>query len=354
MARYGPEANEGGGKRQVGATVVFFLVAVVLVYLPDAQQQRVASGVRATLLLPFTFTQSALAEARRRSQRAAELRSQLDSAIAVVTSLTTLREENQRLRGLLELSRRVGISTVAASVIRPGTTGSESLLILDVGSRDGVTVDAPVFTNRGLVGKVREVRERSSVGIDWTHPDFAASAMTREGTTPGIVESRRRDFREADRLVLTATAYQTRLDEGTDIVTSGRGGLFPRGIPIGRIAGVAEEEEGWLRSYWVEPFVEPGSAVHVLVASVSAMGAAPTDLGGAWPADSMLTRGEALELTRLRVDSIPLLRDSIVRLRARLDTLLPEPAVADTLPLEGAPSDAGGGASPGGPRPPRP
>jgi len=352
MARYGPEADEGRGKRQIGAAVLFFLVAVVLAYLPDAQQQRVASGVRATLLLPFTFTQSALAEARRRSQRAAELRSRLDSAVATLASLTTLREENRRLRGLLELSERVGESYVAASVIRPGTTGSESLIILDAGARDGLTVDAPVITRHGLLGVVREVRERTSVGIDWTHPDFAASAMTQDGTTFGIVESRRRDFRETDRLLLTATAYQTRLDEGTVLVTSGLGGLFPRGIRIGRVLSVAEEEEGWLRSYWIEPAVEPGGAAHVLVASVSPTGIAPGDLGNAWPADSILTQRETVELTRLRLDSIPLPRDSVARLRARLDSLLPDEPAPDAT--DAAPSDTLGGSAPGGPAGRRP
>ena len=61
------------------------------------------------------------------------------------------------------------------------------------------------------------------------------------------------------------------------IVTSGLGGVFPRGITVGTVDQLAAETAGWLRSYWLRPAILPGSATHVLVA-VGTMSERPTDL----------------------------------------------------------------------------
>jgi len=155
------------------------------------------------------------------------------------------------------------------------------MFIVDKGREDGVEVYAPVINAHGLVGRILEVRARSAVGMDWTNPDFRASAMLEDGSAYGMVENRRGEFREDDRLVLNGTAYYEDLDPGARVLTSGLGGVFPRGIPIGLIDETAEEEGTWRKSYWMRPSVEPASVTHVLVAGVDAPGEV-TDL---WPGD---------------------------------------------------------------------
>lgn len=257
--------------------LVFLGLALLMVYLPGPRQQQVAAVLRSTVLRPFILTQEVLTRARVQTTRVEALRGRLDSLIALQTNRTTLAEENRRLRRLLGLSRRVGSGYAAASVLRPGTEGSESMFLLDVGRRDGVAEGAPVIVSDGLVGVVREVRSDRAIGMDWTHPDFRASVMTLDGATYGIVEPRRGDFREEDRLVLTGTPFHTELRAGTEIVTSGRGGVYPRGIPVGRVDGLAEAEGGWRKTYWVRPAVDVGSVTHSLVA-VRPDSARPTDL----------------------------------------------------------------------------
>jgi rod shape-determining protein MreC len=159
------------------------------------------------------------------------------------------------------------------------------MFIVDVGRRDGVRLYAPVVSAQGLVGRIREVRERDAVGIDWTHPDFRAHAMLADGSAYGMVENVRREFREQDRLMLNGTAYHEYLPSGALVLTSGLGGVFPRGIPIGHVDETAEVQGTWLKSYWMRPSVQPGAVTHVLVAGTDA----PADVTELWLPDTVAT-----------------------------------------------------------------
>ena len=253
--------TDGAEPSRGGLIALGFVVASLLVlYLPVGPQQQLASLVRRSVLRPFVMTQEGLARRRVHAAETEVLQQQLDSLAAVLSDQTTLGEENDRLRRLLELSERLSVSYVAASVIRPGTPGSESMFLLDVGARAGVAANTPVIMGRGLLGVVRESRENNAVGMDWTHPEFRASAMTLDGVVYGLVQATRGLFREADRLLLDGIPFHEELMPGTVLVTSALGGVYPRGIPIGTVLEEAEARAGWRRSYWLQPFVSPGEA----------------------------------------------------------------------------------------------
>lgn len=342
-----PDSADAEARRQRYITLAFIVAALILSYVPSGGQEAIASALRASVLRPFLGLQAVVAATRERTTDVRLLQARLDSATARLVERTTLEEENDRLRALLDLQERAAGRWLAGQVLRPGTQGSESTFLLNLGSEDGVPRRAPVVTPEGLAGVVREVRAGSSIGMDWTHPDFRPSGMSIDGSVYGIVETRRGRFREEDRLVLSGTPYHTLLEPGTEIVTSGVGGVYPRGIPIGRIVELAESEGGWTNSYWVQPYVSPGDMVQVLVmlapdsaTSGSAPGGGPptavvpavgdsvgvVDVSEIWPAEERGTRAERRALQQARDDSlarvsreIEALRDSIGRLRARSD-----------------------------------
>ena len=256
----------GSGRAQRGFIAFgFFVLSVIALYLPDPSQDEVASLLRGSVLRPFILAQEALVRRGIHAEDTEVLQARLDSLEAVIANSRTLSEENARLRSLLDLSGRSPAQYVAASVIRAGTPGSESMFLLDEGTRSGVTRDSPVIMGRGLLGVVREAQATSATAMDWTHPQFWASAMTEDGSIYGFVEASRGRFREADRLILDGVPFQEELEPGVTLVTSGLGGVYPRGIPIGVVIEESEAQEGWRRSYWLRPFVSPGEATHVQV-----------------------------------------------------------------------------------------
>ncbi len=241
------------------------MLALILFALPAAYQRPLRDAVRGSVLAPFLSAQATLAYRRSTTVDVHQLRAQRDSLVALVAAEATLAEENRKLRGLLALRGRAGAGFVPAEVIHLGLTGSESTFLLNVGSEQGVKVNSPVLAPEGLVGIVVEVKANSSQAIDWTHPDFRVSAMTVDGRAYGIVEARRGNYREEDLLVLTGAPFHTDLQPGTPIVSSGRGSVYPRGVPLGVILGIEEADTGWRKSYLIRPAVRPEGVTHVLV-----------------------------------------------------------------------------------------
>ena len=119
---------------------------------------------------------------------------------------------------------------------------------------------------------VRTVDPNSSIAILWTHTDFAASAMSADRSAYGIVyphlsESGRDEEIPPERYLLEmrGVAFRSALKPGTPIVTSGLGGVYPAGIPIGTVLGELRTSEGWARTYLVRPAVRPPDVSNVII-----------------------------------------------------------------------------------------
>jgi rod shape-determining protein MreC len=265
MPPFDPDSRDSRGRTDLLVSVGFLILAGTLMILPPEGQQGVSSALRSSVLAPFIRTQESLHESRARAAEVEVLQARLDSLAAELIAREPLADENRRLRELLALQERAGPGFVPATVTRPGTRGSESMFLLNVGSRDGVGLNDPVVNAQGLVGLVRSVGPGAALAMEWTHPDFRVSVMTASGDAFGFVEPVRGAFREEDRMLLTGIPYHTLVPEGTRLLTSGLGEVYPRGIPVGMVEGVAEVEAGWRRSYRVRPAAPPGGLTHVLV-----------------------------------------------------------------------------------------
>jgi rod shape-determining protein MreC len=200
---------------------------------------------------------------------------QRDSALRRALEAQSLEEENERLRELLALSRRLPVRHIAAAVLHQASPTDAFTLLLSAGRDQGVRPRAPVIAPGGLLGVVRGVEAATSVAILWSHPDFRVSAMTSDRQVFGIVAPRGSDGPNTILLELRGVPYGDKVEPGTKVYTSGLGGatgVYPRGIPIGEVIAVAEEEEGWSRTYVVRPAVHPAAVSHVIILTGPALG----------------------------------------------------------------------------------
>jgi rod shape-determining protein MreC len=249
-------------------TLVFLgcvLLSVVAMSLPEGVRGPFARLLRQTVLAPFLVLQQQselIAASLARYQRVV---AQRDSAALAATFLPELRSENARLRSLLGLGVRLGSGYVAAEVLRQAEPTSPLTFVVSAGRVQGVRPLAAVVSPAGLVGIVSAVDARTSVVATWAHPEFRASAMAADGSVYGIVAPHGSEGPGRWLLELQGVAYRQLVPDGTLILTSGLGGVLPRGIPIGTVVGVVGEAEGWERTYLVRPAVHPAAVSHVMI-----------------------------------------------------------------------------------------
>jgi len=260
-------AERYGSRADTAAFVVCLVLSLVALALPEALCVPIASALRRTVLLPVVAVERQAVSSREERQDVLALRAQRDSLALAAALLPDLRSENAQLRGLLRLRGRLGYGYAGAEVLHQTGLADGLTLLLSAGRREGVVPLAPVVAPAGLVGAVLSVDAHSSIAMAWSHPDFRVSAMVEGGRIFGIVAARRGEI-AGEVMELTGIGYRDTLPVGTPVVTSGLGGIYPRGIPIGTVQGVLSETAGWERTYLLRPAVHPAQVSHVMVLSL--------------------------------------------------------------------------------------
>jgi rod shape-determining protein MreC len=316
-------ADRSHSRRDTAALLVCAALSFVVLLTPEALGRTIASSLRDTVLAPLTALQSRAAEGRTSRVRFAAVTAQRDSAALAAQAMPVLEAENVRLRRLLGLGPRIALPHRTAEVLHQSQATDGRMLLLDIGEQDGAAPFQPVLAPEGLLGVVAEVSTGTATVMTWSHPDFRVSAYTAGGQVFGMVAPAGGGAAVEAGLEFRAASYRDTLALGTTILSSGLGGVYPKGIPIGTVTGVAREQEGWERVYALQPAANPSAVAHVMVLT----GAPAAALDAAFPSESILAAVAADSARRamaadsaLRVriaDSVKAsLRDSLQRAAA--------------------------------------
>jgi rod shape-determining protein MreC len=288
-------------RRDTALFVLCLSLSMVALFSPSSWGNGVAATLRETVLSPLVWLQARAEEGRTSRVRFRAVTAERDSAAYLAQFLPSLRAENERLRQLLRLSHRLTTSFVAAEVLhQPQATDSRTLL-LSVGTRQGVAPFNPVVAPEGLIGVILSASRSSSIAMSWAHPEFRVSAFTVGGNAFGVAAPSIQGRNNEGALEFRGVPYRDSVPLGTLVLSSGLGGVFPKGIPVGSVIGTVREEAGWERVYRLRPAANPGSAAHVLVLTGSRGG----DLAPAFPSDSQLEAMRLDSIARVeRADSV--------------------------------------------------
>lgn len=241
------------------------LASLALLILPDGPRDRTAGAIRGTVVAPLAAMQQRAALARRSFVSHDSVVAIADSVLRRSQRLDELEAENARLRGILGLGQALRWGFVPAEALVGRGLGDDHTLVLSAGERAGVERLAAVVSTDGLVGMVQHVDARTSVAITWPHPEFRVSATSADGSAFGIVSAHAGDGAEGFLLELRGVPFRQKLAVGTLVVSSGLGGVYPRGIPIGTVLDELGPDGGWERTYLLKPAVRPADVTSVLV-----------------------------------------------------------------------------------------
>lgn len=228
---------------------VFFLVLGLLMrQSPTPIRESIVSTAVSTLYFPAQRIVSAVGHYK-----------------ALAEENEQLKEENARLRqetyhareGLQELARlhtlvrfddKWDFPIVTARVIGHNPGRFLTTMVINRGSEHGVKENMPVFSMNGLVGKISKASMTHSRVQLLVDPNLKLSVMDRRTRVVGFLES-------MDGVRLTALVpTHAGVHAGDSLVTSGLGGIFPKGIPVGTVKDVRKSDLDVMRQMEVEPF----------------------------------------------------------------------------------------------------
>jgi len=178
-----------------------------------------------------------------------------------------LDNENRALRSQLNYVPDPDPSFITARVI--GDTGGAFVhsMLLNAGTHDGVRKGQAVIAGEALVGRVAEVGERSSRVLLLTDINSHLPVMLEGSRAKAILTGE-----NTDRPRLNYLSQNTNAAPGDRVVTSGHGGVFPPGMPIGVISSV---QDGIVH---VEPFVHRHQLEYVTVVDYGLAGILPSEV----------------------------------------------------------------------------
>jgi rod shape-determining protein MreC len=268
----------------VAAVLVLFSLALITVYFRESEEGTLHSAQRIGLsvAMPFEVAGERIARPFRDAwgwtsdlvgakQENEKLRKQVEALRQRVIQEQTAVSENDRLRDLLSFvdgpSFPAGFTGVSTRVVgRPPSAYNQQVLIA-AGSSAGVRRNDPVVTQDGLVGLVTNVTSNGAKVTLLTDQSSAVSAIVLESGSAGLV---RHGPSDSSALVLDRVGKDEFVEEGNLVITAGwRSGklesLYPRGIPVGMVKSVGQQDVDLYKRIQVAPLVNFDALAEVIV-----------------------------------------------------------------------------------------
>lgn len=250
------------------------LVALVVLSLPPGATSRLRMAVGSLFLplfgldstaqqLPADLVNSVLPR-RELFQQIAALRKENDQMKVEALHAAAVARENDQLRTLFGWQKQEPWKLKLANVVMRDPANWWRSVQIDLGTRDGVRPNLPVLTADGLVGRVSSVELTRSQVVLVGDPNCKASAMVEnQAHDMGVVMAS--GPMDNSLVQLTYLAGSANVKPGQMVITSGLGGIFPKGIPIGQIVDARPVEFGLYTEARVKLAVNLGALEHVWV-----------------------------------------------------------------------------------------
>lgn len=244
-----------------GILVLAFLLFVAsgMRLLPMPAKERLTSAFLSTVFYPVQYLvasvddfRNVLGENEKLKEENARLRLELDYARDGLSELV-------RLRALVRFDNHWDYPIVTSRIIGRNPGRLVTTLIVNRGLADGLKTDMPVFSMSGLVGRVAKVASHHAQVQVLVDPNLKFSVLNVRTRTVGFAES----F-DGKRLAATVPAHAGIL-EGDTLVTSGLGGIFPKGIGVGVVKEMVPHDMDVLSTMVIQPFQEVSQLEEVFI-----------------------------------------------------------------------------------------
>lgn len=211
----------------------------------------VASPVRmagSAVASPFNALGNVMGNLTASQETLEELRAENEELTARVAELSEAEETATRLEQLLGLQSTYNLQSTAARIIGESGDAWSRTVQIDKGSADGLAINMPVCNSSGVIGQIIEVSTNTATVRLITDENSGVSAMVQATRAQGILQGQ-----PDGTLRLEYVTVDSDVKEGDIIVTSGIGGVYPKGIPLGTVSSVTRADNATYYTIVVAP-----------------------------------------------------------------------------------------------------
>ena len=196
-----------------------------------------------------------------------KLKARLEDYASLQAKVNDLKQENEKLKDIVEKEDDIrDYESIQATVIARNPDQWEEKIIIDRGEIHGVEQNMAVMTAKGLIGKVTLTTPYSATVqlMSTQNPNYRVSAVITDSEEVfGLIEGYDQTRRE---LIMKRIDSDYEVKKGQKVITSGLGGIFPKGILIGEVTEVTTDDYGLTKLAYIKPAASFSSLDHVIVA----------------------------------------------------------------------------------------
>ncbi len=177
------------------------------------------------------------------------LHSELQRLQADLVKYREAMANNIRLEKLLNLKKTLAAPFLTAQIVGRDPSQWFNTVIINQGTSDGVQMGMPVVSGEGVVGQVRNASPHYAKILLANDPNSAIDVLLQESRVQGIVKGNGKGFD------LQYVLKNNEVKEGETVLTSGMGGVFPKGLALGTVSKVVRNRRGMFQQIEVAPAV---------------------------------------------------------------------------------------------------
>lgn len=236
-------------QRRIFSLLFTVFLCLLMITSSPMQQEKTLRFLSMTLFYPL---QVVLSQTTRIKNTFAENRKLQQEVIRLSAEVSQLREEgieNDRLRHMLDLAQDFTYDLHPVRVIARDPSPAQKSIVVSAGKNDSIAMWMPLMNEYGVVGKVVQVMHRISLVQLLKDPSNRTSVLFQRTRTVGILETE-----NGNNFFVRCRSHEP-IEPGDTVVTSGLGGIYPRGLTVGRVKSIKKIRDPLFKQVFIRPSV---------------------------------------------------------------------------------------------------
>ncbi|MFC2670629.1 rod shape-determining protein MreC [Lancefieldella parvula] len=260
-----------GGRSFIILSLLSIVLLTVSARMGTAGPLEIVRGGFSTITMPFRMAGSAIAmpfqgignifsNLTADQQTLSDLKAENEQLRSRNAELEETNQSTQRLQGLLDLKNNYNLQSTGARVISGSTDSFNNTIVIDKGTSSGLAVGMPVVDSGGVIGQIIECGPTTSTVRLITDEKSGVAAMVQSSRAQGMLMGS-----ASRQITLNLINTNQKVAVGDTVVTSGLGGVFPKGLPLGKVTSVEAAPGSLYYTIVIEPYGNISSNEEVMV-----------------------------------------------------------------------------------------